>query len=159
MFHRCCVASTTPGIAFMNEQQLAEDCVAAMFERDAGSQSLGMKVEKSGPGLSVVSMPVRADMLNGHGSCHGGFVFALADSAFAFACNSANRVNVAMSCSIDYLAPALADDLLTAQAEVLHTTGRTGLTEITVTNQHDQLIARFRGRSFQKDESVIREKT
>ena len=139
----------------MNEQQLAEACTTAMFERDAGSQSLGMQVEKAGKGLSVVSMPIRTDMINGHGSCHGGFVFALADSAFAFACNSANRVNVAMSCSIDYLAPAYANDLLTATASVLHVTGRTGLTEISVINQNDQLIARFRGRSFQKDEPVI----
>ena len=143
----------------MDEQQLAEACVAAMFQRDAGSQSLGIRIEKTGPGLSVVSMQVRADMINGHGSCHGGFVFALADSAFAFACNSANRVNVAMSCSIDFLAPALVDDLLTASASVLHATGRTGLTEIGVTNQEGKLIARFRGRSYQKDQPVIKVQT
>jgi acyl-CoA thioesterase len=141
----------------MDKQSLAEACVAAMYERDAGSQSLGMKVEKAGPGISIVSMPVRSDMVNGHGSCHGGFIFSLADSAFAFACNSANRVNVAMSCSIDYLSPAFLDDRLTADARVLHASGRTGLTEIDIFNQHNELIARFRGRSFQKNEPVIRE--
>ena len=143
----------------MDEQRLAEACAAAMFDRDSASQSLGMKVEESGPGLSVVSMRVRSDMINGHGSCHGGFIYSLADSAFGFACNSSNRLNVAMSCSIDYLAPAFLDDHLTATARVLHASGRTGLTEIDVNNQDDLLIARFRGRSFQKQEPVIREQT
>jgi acyl-CoA thioesterase len=140
-----------------DQQQIAEDCARALFERDAASQALGMTIESVGPGSAVVLMTVRADMANGHSSCHGGYIFTLADSAFAFACNSQNRVNVALSCSIDYLAPAWVGDRLRAVAEELNKTRKTGLTEIRVLNQDDEEVARFRGRSYQKNQPVIEE--
>jgi acyl-CoA thioesterase len=100
---------------------------------------------------------VRADMLNGHGSCHGGFLFALADSAFAFACNSYNEATVAAAASIDYLAAARAGDRLTAEARELWRTRRNGIYEITVSNQHNQRIALFRGRSYRVQGAVMSE--
>lgn len=138
-----------------DEQRIAEACARALFDRDPASQALGMVIESIGPGRAEVSMTVRDDMANGHQTCHGGLIFSLADSAFAFACNSQNRVNVALSCSIDYLAAARVGDRLRAVAVERNKTRRTGLTEISVFNQSDQEIARFRGRSYQKTEKVI----
>jgi acyl-CoA thioesterase len=99
-----------------NPQALAEAAGAAMFARDAASQALGMKLVEIRPGYARMTMPVRSDMLNGHQTCHGGFIFALADSAFAFACNSHNHTTVGAGCTIDYLAPGRMDDMLTAEA-------------------------------------------
>lgn len=136
-------------------QALAEATAVAMFARDAASQSLGMTVVKMAPGYAQLTMPVRADMLNGHQTCHGGFIFALADSAFAFACNSANRNTVASGCSIDYLAPGRADDLLSAEAVEQSRSGRTGVYDVTVSNQAGVRIALFRGKSYQISGEVI----
>jgi acyl-CoA thioesterase len=94
-----------------------------------------------------VGMMVRADMVNGHRTCHGGLIFSLADSAFAAACNSHNESNVAAAASIDFLAPAFEGDDLVAEASEIWRAGRTGLYEIKVTNQRGELIALFRGRS------------
>ena len=137
-------------------QDLAESTAQAMFARDAATQSLGMKIVRMGPGTAELSMPVRPDMLNGHQTCHGGFIFALADSAFAFACNSHNRNTVASGCSIDYLAPGREGDVLTARAQELSKSGRTGLYDIEVLNQRGERVAVFRGRSYTlKGRSVI----
>ena len=108
-----------------------------------------------GPGTAELSMPVRPDMLNGHQTCHGGFIFALADSAFAFACNSHNRNTVASGCSIDYLAPGREGDVLTAHAVEQSRAGRLGLYDIIVTNQDGVRIALFRGKSYQISGEVI----
>jgi acyl-CoA thioesterase len=129
-------------------QQRAERAAAALFGRDVASQTLGMRLTAVAPGRAEVRMRVRADMLNGHGLCHGGIVFALGDSAFAFACNSYNESTVAAAASIDFLAAAREGDELTADARELWRTARNGLYEIVVTNQHGERIALFRGRSY-----------
>jgi acyl-CoA thioesterase len=130
-------------------QELAEATAKAMFGRDEATQSLGMRIVKMGPGYAQLTMQVRPDMLNGHQTCHGGFIFALADSAFAFSCNSYNRNTVASGCCIDYLAPGHAGDVLTAEAVEQSRAGRTGVYDVTVSNQAGTRIALFRGRSYQ----------
>src|SRR5215510_13125000 len=97
-------------------QRIAERSVEALWRGDAASRSLGMRIESRGPGRAVVSMSVRPDMVNGHGICHGGLVFALADSAFAFACNSHGNNTVAAGAAIDFLKPAREGDVLHAAA-------------------------------------------
>ena len=134
---------------------LAEATAAAMYARDRASQSLGMKLLEVGPGFACVSMMVRPDMLNGHQTCHGGFIYTLADSAFAFACNSRNQNTVASGCTIDYLAPGLEGDLLHAEAIEQSRTGRLGVYDITVTNQYGKPIALFRSKSYQIKGEVI----
>ena len=136
-------------------QALADATAQAMFARDAATRSLGMEIIAMGPGTAQLTMRVRPDMLNGHQSCHGGFIFALADSAFAFACNSHNRNTVASGCSIDYLAPGREADLLTAHAVEQSRSGRTGVYDITVSNQDGVRIALFRGKSYQISGAVI----
>ena len=126
-------------------QELAENCAKAMFSRDRASQKLGMKIESIAPGRAVLSMAVTEDMIQGHGSCHGGYLFTLADSAFAFACNSYNKVTVAQSNSITYVAPARTGDRLTAMAVEIARSGRSGTWDVTVTNQDGATIALFRG--------------
>ena len=134
---------------------LAQRVVSALYERDAASKALGMKIEAAGPGMARVSMRVRADMLNGHRTCHGGFIFALADSAFAFACNSRNEAAVAAACHIDYLEPGYEGDVLLAEAVEQALAGRTGVYDITVTNQAGRTVALFRGKSIQVKRAVL----
>jgi acyl-CoA thioesterase len=128
-------------------QRLAERAAEALFARDTAAKLLGYHVLGVGPGSARVGMTVRADMCNGHHTCHGGLIFALADSAFAAACNSHNESNVAAAASIDFLAPAREGDELIADATEAWLSGRTGIYEIKVTNQRGELIALFRGRS------------
>jgi acyl-CoA thioesterase len=118
-----------------------------MYERDPASQALGMRLDEIRPGYARMSMPVGGDMLNGHGSCHGGYIFMLADSAFAFACNSHNFNTVGAGCTIDYLAPAREGDLLSAEGVEQALLGKTGVYDITVTNQEGRKIALLRGKS------------
>ena len=126
-----------------------------MYARDRASQGLGMQIVQIAPGFAAMTMPVRADMLNGHATCHGGFIFTLADSAFAFACNSANLTTVAAGCTIEYLAPAREGDLLTATGRERALAGRSGIYDIDVTNQHGATIAVFRGKSARIKGHVI----
>ena len=128
-------------------QALAELAVKTMYERDPASQALGMTLDAIRPGYARMSMPVRADMLNGHGTCHGGYIFMLADSAFAFACNSHNLNTVGAGCTIDYLAPGRAGDVLVAEALEQALAGKTGVYDIVVSNQEGRKIALFRGKS------------
>jgi len=128
-------------------QALAELAGKTMYERDPASQALGMTLDEIRPGYARMSMPVRADMLNGHRTCHGGYIFMLADSAFAFACNSHNFNTVGAGCAIDYLAPAREGDLLTAEAVELALLGRTGVYDVAVTDREGRKIALFRGKS------------
>ena len=107
-----------------------------------------MNVLEIGPGRATVTMTVRADMLNGHAICHGGFISTLADSAFAFACNSYDELTVASGFAIDFLAPARKDDLLTARCIEVSKAGRTGVYDAVVVNQRNERIAIFRGRSY-----------
>ncbi len=136
-------------------QALAERVAREMYERDPASIGLGMRVVSVGPGRAEVSMTVRADMLNGHAICHGGFIFTLADSAFAYSCNSYNLVTVASGCSIDFLAPAREGDVLTARAVERSAAGRTGVYDIDVVNQRGEKIALFRGKSYRIKGHVI----
>lgn len=136
-------------------QALADATAESMFARDMASRSLGMRILRMAPGYAQLAMAVRPDMLNGHQTCHGGFIFALADSAFAFACNSHNLNTVASACAIDYLAPARESDLLQAEAVEQARAGRTGVYDVTVTNQHGERIALFRGKSHQVKGEVI----
>jgi len=136
-------------------QKLAENVARTMYARDAASQSLGMRIVRVAPGYAEITMAVRADMLNGHAICHGGFIFALADSAFAFACNSYNLPTVAWGCAIEFLAPAHQGDSLTAIARERSVSGRTGVYDIEVVDQRGRQIALFRGKSYRVKDHVI----
>ncbi|HEY1329763.1 MAG TPA: hydroxyphenylacetyl-CoA thioesterase PaaI [Casimicrobiaceae bacterium] len=138
-------------------QHLAERVAAAMLARDRASQSLGMQIVHVAPGRAELAMRVRSDMVNGHAICHGGFVFALADSTFAFACNTYNANTVAQGCAIEYLAPAHEGDLLTAVGCERSRSGRTGVYDIEVRNQRGDTIALFRGKSYRIKGSVLEE--
>jgi acyl-CoA thioesterase len=127
---------------------LAERVAAAMYARDTASKALGMKIANVSPGYAELTMPVRGDMLNGHAICHGGLIFTLADSAFAFACNSYNFNTVASGCGIDFVAPAREGDLLTARARERALAGRTGVYDVEVANQRGEIVALFRGKSY-----------
>ncbi len=131
----------------MNQQELAEAVAASMWEEDEATRALGMKLESIAPGRAVISMKILDRMTNGHKTCHGGYIFTLADSAFAFACNSHNQRVVAFQCSITYLAPAFEDDVLTATAHEVTVQGRSGIYDIHVSNQDGTRIAEFRGNS------------
>lgn len=139
----------------MDPQALAEAAGAAMYARDTASQGLGMTLEAIRPGYARMAMRVRGDMLNGHLTCHGGFIFALADSAFAFACNSHNQNTVGAGCTIDYLAPGRQDDLLTATAVERALAGKTGIYDVDVVNQEGRLIATFRGKSHRVGGTLV----
>jgi len=129
-------------------QRIAEQAHDAMFKDDHASKMLGIQIVDVGPGRCVASMTVRRDMLNGFGICHGGLITTLADSAFAFACNSYNELTVASGFSVDLVAPGKEGDVLTARAEEANKAGRTGVYDIEVTNQRGERIALFRGRSY-----------
>ena len=136
-------------------QRLAERVAEGMFVNDRASRGLGMQIASVAPGRAEMTMAVREDMLNGHAMCHGGFIFLLADSTFAFACNSYNRNTVAQGCSIDYLAPAHLGDVLHATGVERSRTGRTGVYDIEVRNQHGKTVALFRGKSYRIDGHVV----
>ena len=129
-------------------QQTAHWVGERMFANDRATRALGMQLLEIMPGTALMSMTVREDMLNGHQTCHGGLISALADSAFAFACNSYNELTVASGFSIDFTAPAHQGDVLTARSIEVSKAGRTGIYDTTVTNQRGERIAVFRGRSY-----------
>ena len=138
-------------------QALAERVARAMLDRDPASQKLGMHIGAIAPGRAEVTMTVRPDMLNGHAICHGGFIFTLADSAFAYACNSYNLSTVASGCAIDFVAPAREGDVLTARAAERSVAGRTGVYDIDVVNQRGETVALFRGKSYRIKGHVVDE--
>jgi acyl-CoA thioesterase len=144
-----------PATSPQEAQTLAERVAEGMYSRDNASKGLGMKIASVGPGHAELSMKVRADMLNGHDICHGGFIFTLADSAFAYACNSYNLTTVASGCAIDYMAPAREGDTLTAYARERSVSGRTGVYDIEVKNQRGETIALFRGKSYRIKGHVV----
>lgn len=132
----------------MNDpQKIAEAAAEAIYARDRCAKMMGIEMVEVGPGHARFSMRVRPDMLNGYDTCHGGMTFTLADAAFAYACNSYNRLSVAQSCEIVFPAPAREGDVLTATAEERYMKGRTGVYDITVTNQDGEVVALFRGLS------------
>ncbi|KAA9156900.1 hydroxyphenylacetyl-CoA thioesterase PaaI [Microbacterium lushaniae] len=119
-----------------------------MMQNDRASASLGMVVERDEPGIAVVSMRVREDMTNGFAITHGGFVFALADTAFAIACNEDERVTVAAGADITFLKSTAAGQTLTATAVRRTVSGRTGIYDVSVTDETGDTVAEFRGRSL-----------
>lgn len=140
----------------LDPQALAERVRDGMFANDQASRGLGMTIEAVGPGYALLRMVVREDMLNGFRICHGGFITTLADSAFAFACNSGNEQTVASGISVDFMAPGRPGDVLTAEAREVSSSGRTGVYDMTVTNQHQELIAVMRGKSYRlKGRAVV----
>jgi acyl-CoA thioesterase len=131
----------------LSPQALAEACAEAMWSGDLTSQRLGMRIERIAPGEATLSMEVTDFMLNGHGLAHGGFVFALADSAFAFACNGYNQRTVGHQAAITYIAPGRLGDRLTAVAVEVNRAGRGGIYDVHVTNDRGEQVAEFRGHS------------
>jgi acyl-CoA thioesterase len=139
----------------IDPQALAELAGKTMYERDPASQALGMTLDAIRPGYARMSMPIGASMLNGHGSCHGGYIFMLADSAFAFACNSHNFNTVGAGCSIDYLSPGREGDVLTAVAQEQALSGKTGVYDVVVVSQEGRKVALFRGKSHRVGGMVV----
>ena len=134
---------------------LAEQTAEAMYSRDAALKLVGIRLLSVRPGYSRLAMVVRPDMVNSHHMCHGGFLFTLADSAFAYACNSYNRNTVASACHIDFLAPAMVGEELEAESEERSLAGRTGVYDTTIRNRNGQVIALFRGKSYRIAGEVI----
>jgi acyl-CoA thioesterase len=124
---------------------LAKRSAEAMWAEDNASRNLGMKLEHVAPGTAVMSMSVTPAMVNGHGLCHGGYIFTLADSTFAFACNSRNQRHVAQSCQINYLAPGKLGMRLVAEARERYRAERSGICDVTVKSDKGETIAEFRG--------------
>ena len=130
-------------------QRLAAAAAQALLARDHASEALGIKLLEVRPGYARMLMTVRRDMVNIHGTTHGGMVFTLADSAFGYACNTHNKVAVASNCSIDFLRPAHLGETLTATAVEQALIGRSGVYDVRVENNKGELVALFRGKSAQ----------
>jgi acyl-CoA thioesterase len=128
-------------------EQVAQRCAEILWQEDRAAQGMGMTLVEIGPGTARLRMPVREDMVNCHGICHGGYIFAVADTAFAYACNSCNHRAVASGVDINFVAPVQLGDVLTAHGHARQQGGRTGYYDIEVTNQDGKLIALFRGRA------------
>jgi acyl-CoA thioesterase len=134
----------------IDAQQLAAQVGQHMFAADRASrETMGMELIECSPGRAVMRMAVTPAHLNGHQICHGGFIFTLADSTFAFACNSHNKVAVAAACSIEFLRPAQLGDLLSCEGVEQTLAGRHGIYDMRVSNQHGEVVALFRGKSAQ----------
>ena len=131
----------------MSPDEIARACADTLMKNDRASTGLGIVLEAVGPGWARMSMPVRPDMVNGHGLCHGGFIFTLADSTFAFACNSYDVRCVAQHNSITYLRPGQLHETLTAVAAERARSGRSGLYDVRVTGSDGSVVAEFRGQS------------
>ena len=139
----------------MDKNEIARQCAAVMLNDDAASRALGIDVEVTEPGAAIARMRVRDDMVNGLGVCHGGLIFTLADTSFAFACNGYNLQTFAASGHIDFLRPAKLGDELLAEAVEDHRGRRAGYYLVKIKNQHDELVALFRGRSASNGESIL----
>jgi acyl-CoA thioesterase len=142
-------------ISKMTPNEVAKATADAMYAADACSRALGLELLEVRPGYARMRMAVRADFLNGHQICHGGLIFTLADSTFAFACNTYNINTVASGCSIEFLRPVRESDVLTAEAVEQTLSGRTGIYDIRVTNSTDETVAMFRGKSAQIKGNLI----
>lgn len=136
-------------------QELAEACAKELYSRDTATNHLEMKMSSVSPGQATVSMFVKDFMVQGHNTCHGGYLFTLADSAFALACNTYNQPCVAIGCSIDFVAPGLMGDHLIATAQEKSRSGRTGNYDVEIRNQDNKLIAIFRGKSYALKGTVL----
>ena len=132
--------------ATLSPDDLARACAEAMWKEDDASKGLGMEIVEIGPGRATLSMAVKAEMVNGQRIAHGGFIFTLADSTFAFACNSHNERAVAAQCSVTFIRPGKLGDVLVATAREISRSGRSGIYDVRVTSG-DEVIAEFRGHS------------
>ncbi|MEO7548971.1 MAG: hydroxyphenylacetyl-CoA thioesterase PaaI [Ramlibacter sp.] len=140
----------------MDLQELARRVGEAMWATDTASKvTMGMELVRCAPGSATLRMAVRELHLNGHRICHGGFIFTLADSTFAFACNSRNKVTVAAGCSIEFLKPAQLGDVLTCVGVEQTLQGRHGIYDMQVSNQRGEVVAMFRGKSATIQGTVI----
>ncbi len=139
----------------MDELDVARRCADTMWNDDKASHALGIKIEITGVGAASARMTVRNDMVNGLDVCHGGLVFALADTAFAFACNAYNVQTFAASCQVEFLRPAILGDALLATASEDHRGRRSGYYTVKIRNQRDELVALFRGRSASNGEPIL----
>ncbi len=137
------------------ELNIAKKCAATMYEADAATQRLGISVEVTCAGQAEARVEVTADMINGFDVCHGGYIFTLADTAFAFACNAYDELTYAGGASIDFLRPARVGDMLVAVATERHRSGRSGVYEVTVSNQNGEEVAVFTGRSVATRETIL----
>ena len=140
----------------MDELQVAQACADRMYGEDQASRDLGITVKILEPGVAQSEMIVTQSMVNGYDVCHGGYIFTLADSAFAYACNAYNEVNVAASASIDFTYSAKLGDRLTATAREVHKGRRSGVYDVDVVNQDDRRVAIFRGRSATLGKTILR---
>jgi len=139
----------------MQNDDKAKSVVTHMMEHDLFSQWLGIEIMEVKTGYSRIRMTVRKEMINGFGIVHGGIAFSLADSAFAFACNNRNNLSVALDTSIQFTKPVQVDDVLLAEAREMHNGRSTGLYHITITNQHEHIVAYFKGTCFRTGKPLV----
>jgi acyl-CoA thioesterase len=139
----------------MDKNDLAKKVVNHLLKTDLFSKWLGIEIIEIKEGYSKIKMTIRKEMTNGFEIVHGGITFSLADSAFAFACNSRNNLSVALDTSINFTKPALVNDILIAEAKEIHNGNSTGLYQISITNQYDHLIAVFKGTCFRMNRNLI----
>jgi len=139
----------------MSDIELAERCASRMYENDKASQDLGIEIDVVGAGKVNAAMAIRASMLNGFAICHGGYIFTLADTAFAFACNAHDNLTVAAAASIEFLKPACEGDRLVATAIERHRSGRSGIYDVEVRNQEGDIVAVFRGRAHATGKPLV----
>ncbi len=131
----------------MDADALARACAEIMWADDRAAQALGMRIRSVSAGRAVIEMTVGPTMVNGHHTCHGGYIFTLADTAFAYGCNSRNDRAVAQHCTVTFIAPAREGQVLTATCEERQRYGRSGIYDVTVSDDHGKAIAEFRGLS------------
>lgn len=139
----------------MKANETAIRCAEAMYANDAASKALGIRVDIPEAGRAIARMTVREDMVNGFDVCHGGLLFTLADTAFAFACNGYDNLTFAAAASIDFLRPARLGDELHAQAREDYRGAKSGFYTVEVRNEDDEVVAMFRGRSSSKGEALL----
>ncbi len=139
----------------MDDIAIAKQCRDTMYDVDVAVRALDISVEVSGAGRAEAKLEIRSEMLNGHNVCHGGYLFTLADTAFAYACNSYNKVTFAAGASIEFLRPARLGDLIVATAFERHRGGRTGIYDVLLCNQDGEEVALFRGRSHSTREVLF----
>lgn len=149
------MTAAAQSVAPLSPEEIARRSADAMWATDHASQGLGMEIVSVGPGTATLAMTLTERMCNGFGMGHGGFIFALADSAFAFACNSHNFNTVGAGCTIDYLAPGRPGDVLVAEAVEQALQGKTGVYDVAVTDQDGRTIALFRGKSHRVTGTLV----
>jgi acyl-CoA thioesterase len=139
----------------MDALERAQACADRMYANDTASRALGIEIEIPEPGSAIATMTVRPDMTNGLDLCHGGLIFTLADTAFAFACNAYDDVTVAGSGTVEFLRPAFEGDVLRAVALEEHRGKRSGVYAVEIINQRDEFVALFRGRAVARGQSLL----